>query len=65
VLDEQDIAEFDSGLRGELLRVGYDCYEGARHVWNGMIDRKPALIVRCSGVADVVASVNFARRGKW
>lgn len=58
--DERAIEEFGAGLRGELLCVD-DGYEVARRVWNGMTGRKPALIARCTGVADVVASVNFAR----
>jgi FAD/FMN-containing dehydrogenase len=48
-------------LRGSLLRPGEPDYEAARGVWNGMIDRRPGLIVRCHGVADVIAAVNFAR----
>ena len=60
-LDEATIQELRTGLRGALLRPGDDGYETARQVWNGMIDRKPALIVRCEGVADVITAVNFAR----
>src|SRR5688500_12596929 len=60
-LDDETIEKFKSGLRGALLGPGDDGYDGARQVWNGMIDRKPALIARCAGVADVIAAVNFAR----
>jgi FAD/FMN-containing dehydrogenase len=60
-LDEATIQEFSTGLRGRLLRPGDDGYDAARRVWNGMIDRKPALIARCAGVADVISAVNFAR----
>lgn len=48
-------------IRGRVLRVGDAEYDAARHIWNGMIDRRPALVVRSAGAADVVASVNFAR----
>ncbi len=48
-------------LRGELLAPGSAAYDAARVVWNGMIDRRPALIARCRNAADVVASVNHAR----
>ncbi|MGB8316180.1 MAG: FAD-binding oxidoreductase [Aestuariivirga sp.] len=50
-----------SQIRGELLEPGSPAYDAARVVWNGMIDRRPALIVRCRNAADVVASVNYAR----
>jgi hypothetical protein len=50
-----------ANLRGALLRPDHDSYESARQVWNGMIDRRPALIVRCTGTADVIAAINFAR----
>jgi FAD/FMN-containing dehydrogenase len=61
VLEEAAIQTFKDSLRGELLRPGDEDYEEARHVWNGMIDKHPALIARCTGVADVIAAVNFAR----
>ena len=48
-------------LRGELIRTGDSAYEAAREVWNGMIDRRPALVGRCVAASDVVAAVNFAR----
>ena len=48
-------------LRGMVLVPGDAGYEESRTVWNAMIDRKPALIVRCLGAADVIASVQFAR----
>src|SRR5437879_2621187 len=60
-LDEAAIQGFRASLRGALVRPGDDNYDAARRVWNGMIDRKPALIIRCAGVADVITAVNFAR----
>ena len=61
MLNATDIGKFQVRLRGELIRLGDQRYEEARKVFNGMIDRRPALIVRCAGVADVIAAVNFAR----
>jgi len=61
VLEEGAVAELAAGMRGKLLRDGDAGYNEARTVWNGMIDRRPALIARCSGVADVMAAVRFAR----
>jgi FAD/FMN-containing dehydrogenase len=48
-------------FRGEVLGPGDDGYDAARAIWNGAIDRRPAHIARCTGVADVVAAVGFAR----
>ncbi|PSH59036.1 FAD-binding oxidoreductase [Phyllobacterium brassicacearum] len=53
--------ELRSVLHGELLEPEDAAYDDARIVWNGMIDRQPALIVRCRNAADVLASVNYAR----
>lgn len=50
-----------AGFRGAILLPEDDGYDAARTIWNGMIDRRPALIVRPSGTADVVAAVTFAR----
>ncbi len=49
------------GLRGDLITSHDDAYETTRRVWNGNIDRRPALIARCAGVADVQRAVDFAR----
>jgi FAD/FMN-containing dehydrogenase len=57
-----DVATLRSSLRGRLLEPGDDGYDEARVVWNGMIDRRPALIACCAGVADVIESVALARR---
>ncbi len=48
-------------LRGRLLRPGDGGYDDARRIWNARIDSEPAAIARCTGVADVVAAVEFAR----
>src|SRR5258708_27935179 len=61
ILAEAGVQNFADGLRGPLLRPGDRTYDEARKVWNGMIDRHPALIARCAGVADVIAAVRFAR----
>ena len=60
-IDETTVHELQTSLRGALLRPGDDGYDGARRVFNGMIDRRPALIARCAGAADVVEGVRFAR----
>lgn len=49
-------------FRGDVLTPTSAGYDDARKVWNGMIDRRPAAIARCSGAADVVAAVRFADR---
>lgn len=48
-------------IRGALLRPDEEGYEEARRVWNGAVDRRPALIVRCAGADDVAAAVRYAR----
>jgi len=60
-VDTAAVEAFAAGLRGRLVRPGDPDYDDARRVWNWMIDRRPALIVRCAGAADVIAAVNFAR----
>jgi FAD/FMN-containing dehydrogenase len=60
-LDSEKIAEFRKNLRGTILGPGDEGYDGARRIWNGMIDRRPAAIARCTGSADVMAAVRFAR----
>jgi FAD/FMN-containing dehydrogenase len=60
-LDASVISDFSTRLRGELIGREDAGYDQARRVWNGMIDRYPLLIARCTTVEDVVASVNFAR----
>jgi hypothetical protein len=61
VLGDATLAEFEQGLSGRLIRPGDEGYDEARSVWNGAHDRRPALIVRCAGVADVMRAVEFAR----
>ncbi len=53
--------ELRTAFRGSLIVPGDDEFDEARKVWNGMIDRRPGLIAQCSGAADVIAAVNFAR----
>jgi FAD/FMN-containing dehydrogenase len=60
-LDDELIAAFAAELRGRVVRPGDHDYDKTRRVWNGIIDKRPALIVLCAGVADVVAAVNLAR----
>jgi FAD/FMN-containing dehydrogenase len=61
LLAQRAVDEFRCRLRGEVLCAGEGGYETARQVWNGMIDRRPAVIARCAGVADVLQCVTFAR----
>jgi FAD/FMN-containing dehydrogenase len=60
-LSRHDVDDFRASLRGQLLLPDAVGYDDARKIWNGMFDRRPALIARCAGAADVIQSVNFAR----
>ncbi|QLG47819.1 FAD-binding oxidoreductase [Natrinema halophilum] len=60
-IDDGAIDGLSEGLRGEVFLPGDFGYDDARAIWNGMIDRRPALIVRAMGVSDVIAAVTFAR----
>jgi FAD/FMN-containing dehydrogenase len=51
-------------VRGEVIAPGDESYEDARGVFNAMIDRRPAFVVRCSNTEDVIAAVNFARENE-
>src|SRR3989454_5340936 len=57
----QELAEFASELHGEIVRPQDEGYNDARKIWNAMIDRRPALIVRCRDAEDVTRSIAFAR----
>ena len=61
MLNESQVSAFKAALRGELIAPGDARYDDARAVYNAMISRRPRLIARCADVADVIASVNFAR----
>jgi FAD/FMN-containing dehydrogenase len=50
-----------AGFRGELIDAEHPEYDAARAVWNGMVDRRPRLIARCAGTADIAAAIRFAR----
>ena len=60
-LNDATIEAFQADFRGELIRPGNETYEKARSVFNGMIDRRPALIARPTGAADVIEAVKLAR----
>lgn len=61
MLERNIIDSFRTRLRGPLMLPGEPGYDDGRAIWNAMIDRQPALIARCLGVADVISAVNFAR----
>ena len=60
-IGEATFAEFAGGLRGTALRPGDEDYDRERNIWNGAHDRRPAVIARCAGVADVIRSIDLAR----
>lgn len=64
MLDEANLEAFKGQLRGTLIQPGDAAYDEARKVYNAMIDKRPRLIARVADVADVIASVNFARENK-
>src|SRR5215218_6526201 len=54
----------EAAFQGQQFRPGDEGYDGARSIYNAMIDKRPALIARCAGVADVIDAVNLARDGR-
>jgi FAD/FMN-containing dehydrogenase len=60
-LSKAAVEQFARGLHGQLLRPGETGYDAARTIWNAMVDKRPAMIARCTGVSDVLRSVDFAR----
>ena len=60
IVTDEAMADLRSAFRGQMLRPGDDGYDIARRVWNAMIDKRPMVIARCNGTADVVTAVRFA-----
>src|SRR5690349_6503197 len=60
-LQAAKIDKLKEGFSGEILLPQDGAYDEARKIWNAMIDKRPAVIARCAGTADVVRAVNFAR----
>jgi len=59
---DESLNELRSSMRGSLLLPGQPGYDEARTLHNAMVDKHPAMIARCAGVADVIAAVKFARK---
>src|SRR6188768_816596 len=64
LVEDSILQAFKSAIRGSVIMKGDATYDTERKVYNGMIDRYPALIVKCRDVADVMACVNFGRNNK-
>ena len=60
-LDETALAGLQAGFRGSIVGRGDSSYDEQRQIWNGSISRRPALIARCAGAADVIGAVKFGR----
>ncbi len=65
MLTEELISQLQSSLRGKIIQPPDAEYESVRKVYNGMIDKHPAMIAPCADVADVIACVNFARENNF
>ena len=61
MINQTKLEELKETLRGQIIQPGDNSYDETREVYNGMIDKKPSLIVQCADVADIMASVNFGR----
>jgi hypothetical protein len=63
-VDAARLQAFTSSFRGAVIRAGDAQYDVARRIWNASIDKYPGLIARCTGLADVIAAVRFARENR-
>ena len=64
LLGQDQIRRFHATFRGEVIQPADFEYEKARKIWNASVDKRPGIIARCTGVADVIAAVNFARENE-
>src|ERR1700747_2579826 len=64
LLGQDQIRRFHATFRGEVIQPTDFEYEKARKIWNASVDKHPGIIARCTGVADVIAAVNFARENE-
>ena len=60
-ISEDKLEALQQSLRGQLCLPGETGYDEACSLWNAMIDRRPGMVIRCAGAADVMLAVNFAR----
>lgn len=63
-LNQDEIKELKSQLRGEVITPDHNNYDHDRSLWNGLINKFPALIIRCQGTSDVVKAINYARKNE-
>jgi FAD/FMN-containing dehydrogenase len=63
-IPQDTVAALRGKLRGSIVLPGEDGYDAARSIWNAMVDRRPGLVVRCLGAADVIGAVKLARDEK-
>lgn len=61
-IDPEALGAFQSAFRGTIIRPADASYDEARRLWNNLIDKRPAIIARCAGTADVVACIEFAKQ---
>ncbi len=61
-IEKGALDELRSWVRGRIIAPGDESYEDARKIWNAMIDRRPALIIECTGTADVIYAVRFTKK---
>ena len=61
VLSSEALEQFQAQFAGEIINSDHPGYDQERQLWNGMIDKRPAIIAQCTGVNDVIRAVNFAR----
>jgi hypothetical protein len=64
-IDGAIIETFAANYAGELIQPQEPGYDTARQIWNGHVQRRPALIARCRGAADVIAVARFCREHGW
>src|SRR5574337_713341 len=60
-MNSATVAKLQEGFRGEIIQPADSGYDAARKVYNGMIDKHPAVIARCTDIADIIAAVRFGR----
>src|SRR4051794_16703190 len=58
---KESVEKLKNEVKGQIVQPGDSCYDEVRQVWNAMIDRRPAFIVRCAEANDVTAALSFAR----